>query len=303
MQKYLEQFFDKQIVKEVLSSVKYKRLYGVINSPVSKLKNVDMDLCTELYINKKLPIYKIAMLYGVSDATMRSYLINHGVKLKGHKVGKNSDNSYFENIDTPDKAYFLGLMVADGNIINHKAKSAKIIQIALTENDKYILDKFNQYANLNVNIIISHPTDAKPRYCLRTQSDKLYSDLLKQGLVDKKSHAGTLMPALDKGLISHFIRGYFDGDGIAKSNGYLGFCGSYTLLYKIREVLVKECAVKENTLTYNKQNGIYYIQWAAKNEVKRIFDYLYKDKQDLYLVRKYEKIKNRFVTGPSYSDV
>lgn len=92
--------------------------------------------------------------------------------------------------------------------------------------------------------------------------------------------------------IFQIIRGYFDGDGIAKSNGYIGFCGSYDIINEIKNELLKHCDVKNNKITFNKTNHIYYIQWASKKDRNNIFNYLYNNKQDLYLKRKYEKIKN-----------
>lgn len=49
------------------------------------------------------------------------------------------NESFFEAIDTKAKAYFLGLLMADGNIINTK-RSSKQIQITCINSDSYILD-------------------------------------------------------------------------------------------------------------------------------------------------------------------
>lgn len=68
------------------------------------------------------------------------------------------------------------------------------------------------------------------------------------------------IPKIRKKLIPHFIRGFFDGDGIAKTNGYIGFCGDYNMLSFIKKELLKECNVNDNMITYNKSNHIYYIQ-------------------------------------------
>lgn len=91
--------------------------------------------------------------------------------------------------------------------------------------------------------------------------------------------------------MKNFLLKYFDGDGIAKSNGYIGFCGDYNMLSFIKEELIKECNVNNNKITFNKSNNIYYIQWSSKKDRNAIFNYLYKNKKDLYLKRKYKKIK------------
>ena len=289
MKDFLLKYFDKNIVDIVLNSKKYKRIYGNTNSPLSKKNNVDINLAIKLYTLYKLPIYKIAMLFGVSDITLRAYFIQNKINLKGHKVGKNSDNKYFSNINSCDKAYFLGLIFADGNI--RSSNNKKNLSISLTESDAYILELFNRYANFNSNLFINHKEDIKPRKGLSIHSQKIYDDLIKLGVEENKSKKLMTIPKIRKNLIPHFIRGYFDGDGIAKSNGYIGFCGDYNMLSFIKEQLINECNVKDNKITFNKSNNIYYIQWSSKKDRNTIFNYLYKNKKDLYLKRKYEKIK------------
>ena len=52
--------------------------------------------------------------------------------------GINED--YFDVIDSEDKAYFLGLLFADG--CNIRCGGKHIVRIRLQEKDKYILDRF-----------------------------------------------------------------------------------------------------------------------------------------------------------------
>lgn len=293
MKDFLLNYFDEEIVDTTLKAKKYKRIFGVINSPVSKESEVDIDLAIKLYNKYKLPIYKIAMLYGVSDATMRTYFIKHNVNLKGHRVGKNSDNKYFSNINSCDKAYYLGLIFADGCIQSREHKGQKMFSIGLMEDDKYILETLNKYGNFNTDVTLSHTNDTnrKPLAVLRVHSSQVYDDLVKLGVEEHKSHKLMNIPKIRKQLIPHFIRGFFDGDGIAKSNGYIGLCGDYNMISFIKQHLIEECGVKDNMITFNKSNNIHYIQWGSKKDRQAIFDYLYKNKKDLYLKRKYEKIK------------
>lgn len=280
--------FDKQTVNNVILSKKYSRLY------YGDVQNIDINLCKTLYESYKLPIYKIAMLYGIDDVTMRKKLISANTKMRGHYVGKNSENHYFQKIDSYDKAYFLGLLVADGNIINlsNKKKTKKRISIDLTFEDGYILELFNKYANLKTELLLCHRTDEKPRLRIAIYSKVMYDNLVELGLQDKKSKLGTIMPDIQENLIPHFIRGYFDGDGIAFSSGYVGFCGSKELLTSIRDYLVNNGLSFKNVY-YNKQNGIYYLQWSAINDRKKFVNIIYKDKNDLFLKRKYEKILDK----------
>jgi len=58
-------------------------------------------------------------------------------------------NEYiFENIDTEEKAYWLGFLMADG--YNHESKTC--VTLRLQEEDKEILEKFKSFLNYTGNI-------------------------------------------------------------------------------------------------------------------------------------------------------
>lgn len=125
------------------------------------------------------------------------------------------DEHFFDIIDTEEKAYFLGLLYADGSI-GDTGESLKL-SIGLQERDRDILDKFNFSLKSN------RPLFFKKKYNERCQNNFLLTisnsymcrQLIKLGCIPRKSL--TLeFPTSDQvpeDLISHFIRGYFDGDG------------------------------------------------------------------------------------------
>lgn len=255
-------------------------------------KLINIPLCINLYEKENVPIYKLAMAYGVSDVTLREYMIKHGAKMKGHACGKNSQNRYFQCINTRDKAYFLGLIAADGAVVWSKRNCATI-SIELLASDHYILDRFNQYGKFNANMYYDK-RESNERYAMQFSSAQVAKDLEKYGIVQNKSHKNSIyIPDIDLKLIPHFIRGYFDGDGIANKHGYIGFCGSRTIIQQIHDYFIELYNVNNTKITYNKSNHIYYCQWSSKKDTMTIADVLYKDCTDLYLQRKQEKIFNR----------
>lgn len=294
----LDNKFNIEIIKNALQAKKYKRL---TESPFKNNKNIkydkliDIDLCKTLHKEFKLPIYKIAMLYGVSDSGLGMYLFKHNFIANGHKCGINSNNDYFRNIDSYDKAYFLGLLAADGSIVYSKNKSKASITLSLTQSDSYILEKFNIYAKLNAKIKISHPEDEIPRKYISINSINMANDLEQYGIVQNKSKKDSIhIPNIKEEFIPHFIRGFFDGDGIAYSYGAIGFCGSKKIIAQIKNFLRKALNIADNKVVYNKSNHIYYISWFKKEDVLAIASLLYKNCNDLYLTRKKVKIFNRF---------
>lgn len=59
-----------------------------------------------------------------------------------------------------------------------------------------------------------HKKYQKEIWKISITSNQLYNSLIKHGCIDRKSKI-IRIPDIDKNLIRHFIRGYFDGDGSA----------------------------------------------------------------------------------------
>ena len=139
------------------------------------------------------------------------------------------NESFFEAIDTKAKAYFLGLLMADGNIINTK-RSSKQIQITCINSDSYILDM------LRNEIGYIKPLTFRERIRNETQthsceinlySVKMYNDLINLGITPKKGALESFvnMTLIPDNLKINFWMGYFDGDGsINKDDGYIVLC-------------------------------------------------------------------------------
>lgn len=281
---------NQTFIDEVLNSKKYHKVVSDCYFDIRNPKNKEIAL--KLYEEYKIPNYKIAMLSGISEATNKKILTSYGFTNRGHRVGKNSDNTYFEHIDTPDKAYFLGFIYADGSVqdLSTETNDKKTLSLTITEGDRYLLQNFLRYSGIQATIYITHKEDPKPRAQINIHSCKLYDDLYSLGVKPNKSKKEIYLelPELSTQLIPHFIRGYFDGDGIAFSDKKLGFCGNKQVLEYIRKNLFAYIALDGNPqITYNESNRIYYLVFGVRDSSK-IADFLYQDKQDLYLQRKYD---------------
>lgn len=94
------------------------------------------------YINGETAL-SISKRYNTHDNTIRRILKNNNVEIRGNKITSrkyNVNENYFDNIDTPNKAYILGLLYADGN--NHIKNNT--VSIALQEEDVEILRLINK---------------------------------------------------------------------------------------------------------------------------------------------------------------
>lgn len=121
----------------------------------------------------------------------------------------------FSKVDTEAKAYFLGLISADGCI----TKNLRGMEITLHESDREILDimRKEMFPDGEVKSITRNAgTDHERKHCrLRIFSTEFVQQLALYNLGPSKSL--TLQPPPDGSisdeLMYHYIRGLFDGDG------------------------------------------------------------------------------------------
>lgn len=252
---------------------------------------------------------------GYSAAAICKYLpytphtiINHlrdaGVTIRS-KAGIKTplNDSYFETIDSEEKAYFLGFLMADG-CVTERRNSQPAISLQLHSDDEYILHKLKEVTESGVNI-----THQKSRNhsSWRVHSIKMATDLAKYGIIPRKTgHEFLPIDEIPDNLIRHFIRGFFDGDGwftVTKSHGipngriFLGFVSNINMLTSIKEYLNKKIPnltdIKIHEYGDNDKGyaGFSMMLYAKLDNVKDIGNFLYKD-ATVYLERKYNTFTN-----------
>lgn len=140
--------------------------------------------------------------------------------LKRGKVRKYSLNEkYFENIDSEEKAYWLGFLYADGCVIDKKHKNGssngKKLKISLKRSDTEHLKKFNESicSNYPIRNKISKINGFEyPVAELSISNTEFVNNIIKQNIVPRKTYEGKY-PIVCDSLMRHFLRGYIDGDG------------------------------------------------------------------------------------------
>lgn len=230
---------------------------------------------------------------------INSHLINKWLKEEfPNNIGKfknyrkNTFNfNYFSKIDSEDKAYFLGLIYADGNLYARRNR----LQIFLQSQDKYILELFSKYIEHNGKLY----NDRGIGFKLILDSKILYNDLLKLGLTPNKTFDIRFPDEniLPKELQSHFIRGFFDGDGCisisSKTNVNINFTSNFMFINDIKNILLNNGIESTN---FNKRYKEKEVSSGSisigKKEYQKILEaYMYKNCKDLFLSRKKDKFK------------
>lgn len=232
-----------------------------------------------------LSISKIADILSLDRKNLAKRLKEPAKVSKGNRK-YSLNESVFDVIDTEEKAYWLGFLMADGNVnyVNYT------LDIALKLSDKEHLNHLKKFLNATHTIkertlIVKGKEHKAAR--LSVNSKILVQDLMKHGCVPNKSLI-LKFPDIDIKLIHHFMRGYFDGDGsiyARKTGDYEGFTfsvlGTSDFLNKYEEYL------DVNPTKRDMCGKAYNMRHSGNRKVRNIFEFLYKD-ATIYLKRKYD---------------
>lgn len=258
-------------------------------------------LSTEKELNKLKEMYSLDISYtimckelNVSDRTLIRRLKETGIHIpkktcSRRKCKYSLNSNYFENINTEDKAYFLGFIGADGCVMKDKFNRL-YLKFHQHEQDIDILEKFLFYLNSN------HPIKRdknKPHILSLSISDKkLISDLIKHGITFRKSLTYQFNDNIPQHLIPHYIRGYIDGDGCIFESKFLHeayhIIGSCKFIDGLNKYL-KQNKICINSYTANKGNNKQITINSSEN-ANSFYELIYRNCKITGL-RKYEKAK------------
>jgi len=250
--------------------------------------NEEQNIC-ELYLNG-LSMDKIAIMYNVSKTPIIRILKKHNVESRddSHKGRLYSiDESYFETIDTPNKAYILGLFYADGM----NKEDSGLIKIELQERDKNIIYRINEELKSNYPIKKHELSKKNPNhqdtYCLQFVNRKISHDLAKLGVIQNKSLKLSFPTFLPKELVRDFIRGYLDGDGHIRwaKTRFITICSTPLFCSALEAFLSDELGI-ESRIHNTKNENTKVLHVFKIWQIKKLLTYLYED-SDLHIERKY----------------
>lgn len=233
------------------------------------------------------------------------------VQLKAMKMGikvekKYSFNeNYFEEINSHDKAYWLGFIYADGYVVYKEETRNYELGITLKREDDAHLKKFN--SSIDGNFKINYRT-RKVKFAqyeefreyeqveIRVYSKKIVTDLIKLGIVPKKSYAEFSLPKISGELKWSFIRGYLDGDGHitiserTNSRSAIGFTSiNKDFLEELKEYLSSNYNINSSLYINGNTNETSYQLSIRENSSKIIFLNKCYENQDVFLDRKFKR--------------
>lgn len=157
---------------------------------------------------------QIGLMLGVSSRTIRNWRHKFGINPSSVNQGSTQyilNRSFFQIIDTPEKAYVLGFIAADGAI----HRNGRSLSIAIAESDIDHLYAIRDVIGGNNEIHVktrSSGYQGGTLAVLNLCGVEMVRDLATLGIhPNKASHL--CLPSIPSHLESHLIRGLFDGDG------------------------------------------------------------------------------------------
>lgn len=245
------------------------------------------------YLSKPMTIENVGKKFNLCSPTVIKVLKGIKKYKKAILYSPDMDEHYFDIIDTEKKAYFLGLIIADGNVFKDKSGNGRqsSISITLDLNDSYILEEFKN--ELKVTTSIAY--DGRGCGQIAVRSDILSEGLSRHGIVECKSFHTYLPKEIKEKYYRHLIRGIFDGDGnffySKKGREYhaFSFCGTHRLMSDISDKLMELSIIdlKPNVYDYKDRN-LSEIKIRSIKNIKSFGDWIYKD-ATIFLKRKKDK--------------
>ena len=180
---------------------------------MAKVKEITEEIVK--LADKGLSATEIANSLNVWRQTVYKKLNKIGRKIPNYHNSLKFDNTVFDNIDTEEKAYWLGFMYADG----HVSTNSNMVELCLKGDDIEHLNKYNDFIKNQKSVKLSKVVLNGKEYsrCRCMVANKHYHNrLIELGCIPKKSLVLQFPNKnifSDFSLIKHFIRGYVDGDG------------------------------------------------------------------------------------------
>lgn len=244
------------------------------------------------YCDEKLSVSEIAEMCGVSTITIYTWIKNFKL-VRGYVLPRRSksryplNERYFEDIDTGNKAYWLGFIAADGCVWDKKGQ--RHLYIELSEKDRCHLETFKKEIEFEGPIYeMKARGRSKPSCKLQIGSSRMVSDLVELGIVRNKTKF-LQRPNILKKYYHHWIRGIFDGDGsisLCKDGNLRGeFFGTEEVL----KFVVSHIPGTNKVSKKNKFEG-YSHSFGGNKLANKIYNYLYKDSETCL-----ERKRNKFL--------
>lgn len=261
--------------------------------PKKRIPTIEELKIIEEMNNQHYSYKEIAEQLHCSYETIKRIMNDYNIqKKKSSRKNHLLKEDFFENIDSEEKAYLLGLLKTDGFIKKGKDNRQSRWGISLKESDKILLEQIKTIINSD-SILSKDRRKGKECYSLEITNEKMCNDLAKYEILPNKTYLLTdiHIEQIPEILQKHYLRGLLDGDGsifIEKRYNQIGisFTGySENFVYSFQQAIDSILNRKQSN-KIQKANA-YFCKWKGNIICNEILHYLYSD-SNIFLPRKKE---------------
>jgi hypothetical protein len=245
------------------------------------VRKIDRQLIASTYLETGR-INKTAANLGINEKTVRNALKELNVKTTPRRLRNRRytvDDEFFDQINTPEKAYVLGFVWGDGNIVNRK--SNRQLRFEIASRDRALLENIKNMMGSNHAILdrkrVRKGTETFASI-LSIPRKSVVDSLLRQGMMERKNDELQL-PKIPTHLFSHFLLGFSDADG------HIGIDSFGRAIWSVigTPSLIKQIVVKLDMFDIKarliKESGFSYDMCRAeitnRENILRLRSYLY----------------------------
>lgn len=255
-----------------------------------KGKPLDKSLIFDLYVKHTVDgdmISDLSRGNNIRPATLYYAFKRLGPTDRGFRRTKGEWGKLWP-VNTPEAAYFYGLWCADGC---RTGKDRRQLQIKLHKDDADILYKLAEYMSCNEPYL-----DGNAYKIIFNPGRDAYIDDV--WFPSHKTEASVMFPSLDPHLYSHFVRGYFDGDGsIAKRSArpkqrQVYICSIDREFMEDLKDCLESFGIDSKLYTEDRHHlrhqTMYTVRMSTHESRLKFFTFIYQDKCEFYIKRKYD---------------
>ena len=261
-----------------------------------------LGLLTDEWLSEQAALYsdfEIASSLGVKQGTIRYHRLKHSIpsftestgkmkmkdcgeiRRRGTHTKESSDNlkvNYFEEIDTPEKAYWIGVLATDGCVSeNSRISLSQVIR------DAWLVDKFASTVGAEMflktrkikNESFLGKTKTKLMRVVRFTSKQMAFDLTKEQITQRKTKSLSISPCSFQ-FPEAYLKGCLDGDGCVGKINFRFSSGSENWIDQAHQLILKHTGhslAKYRQISKDTNREVFILQGLRRDQL--VLDWLY----------------------------